>query len=396
MKSVMDNIRKNYIFRFLIGTGFSDAIWLLYLASRGMNLVQIGILEAIFHIANMLCEVPTGYIADRFGRKTSRLLGRAAAFISSIVMISGSNFWHFALGIVFTSLSYNLESGAGDALIYDSMVECGQEDGYMKVRGRQEICYQAARLVSLIGGGLIATYSYVLAYIITAAIHLASFLFSFSFREPDVGRTQGRIKFFGHIVDSFRVVWEHKGIIKYIFYIEGFSLFWTTLFFYFQNFLKSKGYIEFQIGLVLAASVVAGLLASTVAYRIEKRLGERKLILTATPIAILLFSMIAFTNMESLALILLSGMEAILFVVFSDYINRQIPSRQRATILSFESMAFSVMMIAFFPAVGAISEHLGFKTAFTFITGLALVLMTISTILMLKDKRVEKEPEQSG
>ncbi|NLW03362.1 MAG: MFS transporter [Clostridiaceae bacterium] len=396
MKSVMDNIRKNYIFRFLIGTGFSDAIWLLYLASRGMNLVQIGILEAIFHIANMLCEVPTGYIADRFGRKTSRLLGRAAAFISSIVMISGSNFWHFALGIVFTSLSYNLESGAGDALIYDSMVECGQEDGYMKVRGRQEICYQAARLVSLIGGGLIATYSYVLAYIITAAIHLASFLFSFSFREPDVGRTQGRIKFFGHIVDSFRVVWEHKGIIKYIFYIEGFSLFWTTLFFYFQNFLKSKGYIEFQIGLVLAASAVAGLLASTVAYRIEKRLGERKLILTATPIAILLFSMIAFTNMESLALILLSGMEAILFVVFSDYINRQIPSRQRATILSFESMAFSVMMIAFFPAVGAISEHLGFKTAFTFITGLALVLMTISTILMLKDKRVEKEPEQSG
>ena len=214
MKSVMDNIRKNYIFRFLIGTGFSDAIWLLYLASRGMNLVQIGILEAIFHIANMLCEVPTGYIADRFGRKTSRLLGRAAAFISSIVMISGSNFWHFALGIVFTSLSYNLESGAGDALIYDSMVECGQEDGYMKVRGRQEICYQAARLVSLIGGGLIATYSYVLAYIITAAIHLASFLFSFSFREPDVGRTQGRIKFFGHIVDSFRVVWEHKGIIN--------------------------------------------------------------------------------------------------------------------------------------------------------------------------------------
>ena len=396
MKSVMDNIRKNYIFRFLIGTGFSDAIWLLYLASRGMNLVQIGILEAIFHIANMLCEVPTGYIADRFGRNTSRLLGRAAAFISSIVMISGSNFWHFALGIVFTSLSYNLESGAGDALIYDSMVECGQEDGYMKVRGRQEICYQAARLVSLIGGGLIATYSYVLAYIITAAIHLASFLFSFSFREPDVGRTQGRIKFFGHIVDSFRVVWEHKGIIKYIFYIEGFSLFWTTLFFYFQNFLKSKGYIEFQIGLVLAASAVAGLLASTVAYRIEKRLGERKLILTATPIAILLFSMIAFTNMESLALILLSGMEAILFVVFSDYINRQIPSRQRATILSFESMAFSVMMIAFFPAVGAISEHLGFKTAFTFITGLALVLMTISTILMLKDKRVEKEPEQSG
>lgn len=94
--------------------------------------------------------------------------------------------------------------------------------------------------------------------------------------------------------------------------------------------------------------------------------------------------------------ILLSGIEAILFVVFSDYINKQIPSRQRATILSFQSMFFSIMMITFFPAVGAISEYRGFKTAFAVIAVLALMLISISTFLMLRGKGVEKKTEQSG
>jgi MFS family permease len=377
-------------------TVFDEAIWLLYLASRGMSLVQIGILESIFHITSMLCEVPTGYIADRYGRKTSRIMGRGAAFIGCVIMISSHSFAFFAIGIIFSSLSYNLESGAGDALVYDSMIECGQEDKYMKVKGRQEICFQSARLISLIAGGLIATYSYLLAYLLTAAIHLASFLFSFSFKEPEVGRVEVRVSFFRHIRDSLQVVWEHKGVLRYIFYIEGLSLFCTTLYFYFQNFLKSKGYTEFQIGLVLAASAVAGLIASSFAYRIEQKLGERKLILVASPIAILLFGMIALTHMESLALILLSAIDTILFVVFSDYINKQIPSQQRATILSFQSMFFSIMMVAFFPAVGAISQYMGFKTAFAFIAALALILMTLSTVFMLRDKRVEKGSLKGG
>ena len=396
MKTISGNIKKNYIFKFMSSTVFDEAIWLLYLVSRGMSLVQIGILESIFHITSMLCEVPTGYIADRFGRKTSRIMGRGFAFIGCVIMISSHSFAFFALGIIFSALSYNLESGAGDALVYDSMIESGQEDKYMKVKGRQEICFQSARLVSLIGGGLIATYSYLLAYLLTAVIHLASFLFSFSFKEPEVGRVEVRVSFFRLIRDSFQVVWEHKGVLRYIFYIEGLSLFCTTLYFYFQNFLKSKGYTEFQIGLVLAASAVAGLIASSFAYRLEKRLGERKLILVASPIAILLFGMIALTHMEALALILLSAIDTILFVVFSDYINKQIPSQQRATILSFQSMFFSIMMVAFFPAVGAISQYMGFKTAFAFIAALALILMSLSTVFMLRDKGVEKGSLKGG
>ena len=100
--------KENYIFKFMSSTVFDEAIWLLYLASRGMSLVQIGILESIFHITSMLCEVPTGYIADRYGRKTSRDHGAGAAFIGCVIMISSHSFAFFAIGIIFSSLSYNL------------------------------------------------------------------------------------------------------------------------------------------------------------------------------------------------------------------------------------------------------------------------------------------------
>ena len=77
------NIRRNYLFVFLSGTSFSEAIWMLYLTFRGMSLVQIGFIEAVFHVTSLPMEVPTGIIADRFGRKTSRLLGRLAGMLAA-------------------------------------------------------------------------------------------------------------------------------------------------------------------------------------------------------------------------------------------------------------------------------------------------------------------------
>ena len=390
----MGNIKKNYIYSFLSSASFQEAIWMLFLAWRGMSLIQIGLLESIFHVTSLICEVPTGYIADRFGRRTSRILSRVSAFTSCILMLSAHSFTMFAISFVFTALSYNLESGAGDALIYDSLVESGHEGEFMKIKGKQEISYQSARIFSLVAGGLIATFSYTLAYSLTAILHFSSFIFAFSFKEPTISKMEGNVSFFSHMRDSMKAVWANKKVLRYIFYMEGFSLLFTTLYFYFQNYLKSIGYVEYQIGLVLGISAGMSIVSATLAYRIEKRMGERGLILLASPVSIMLFGMIALTRLEPLAMVLISGVEGILYVVFSDYINKRIPSRHRATILSFEAMVFSVMMIVFFPVIGVISERSGFKTAFALIAVIALIITAISTALMLfKDKRLEKTEE---
>ena len=92
MQQLKKNILKNYIFTFIASVGITDAIWMLYLAHRGMSLVQIGLLESLFHMTGMTMEIPTGIIADRFGRKTSRVLGRMMGMLSTALMLSSHSF----------------------------------------------------------------------------------------------------------------------------------------------------------------------------------------------------------------------------------------------------------------------------------------------------------------
>jgi MFS family permease len=387
------NIPKNYLYAFLSNTSLSEAIWMLYLAYRGLTLLQIGLVESVFHVTSLLMEVPTGIIADRFGRRTSRLLSRVMAMIGTLLMIASQSFWGFALAFVFVALGYNLESGAGDALVYDSLVQIGRQDRFMRVKGRQEIAYQAAAIVSLVASGIVATFDYLLAYELALGIHALSFGLALTFVEPDVGRPSAATKRRGlvaHVADSLRALRDHRVILVYVLFIEGFSLFCTTFRFYFQNFLKSRGFIEWQIGAVLAGSAVAGMIGAANAHRVEKLLGERRLVSFSPFLAIAAFAVIAFTRAEIPAFILCFALDGILYVSFSDYINRLIPSERRATLLSFQAMAFSLMMIVFFPAVGAVAARIGFKWAFTTMLAVSIPLLLASRWLLLR--RMPKAP----
>jgi MFS family permease len=360
---------------------------MLFLAHRGMSLVEIGLLESIFHLTGMIMEVPTGFIADRYGRRTSRILGRVIAFIGCLIMVGTHSFSGFAVSFVLQALSYNLESGAGEALIYDSLVQSGKEEEYMKFRGRNEIFFQLAQMLSLLIGGAVATYSYDLAYIITALINLAAIFISFSFEEPQISKTQSGESLFKHMKQSLNAVWDNRGVLPYVFHLEVFSLYYTTLHFYFQNFMKDNGHAEYQIGLILAAASVLGALTALVSYRIEKLLGEKNVIILTGILPGILFTVIAVTRAETVSLIMLSAVEGLMFVVFGDYINKLIPSEYRATLLSFEAMIFSIMMIGFFPVFGYISQNYGFKTAFGLTAIMSVITGCLTAISLFRKNR---------
>lgn len=81
------NIRLDYFFTFINNLNMSSSIWVLYLAYRGMNLLEIGLLEGLFHITSTICEVPSGAIADLWGRKNTLIGGRIYIAISCIIML---------------------------------------------------------------------------------------------------------------------------------------------------------------------------------------------------------------------------------------------------------------------------------------------------------------------
>lgn len=389
------NINRNYIYTLLQNIDLTRGIWMIYLAGKGMSLTQLGLLETVFHITSFLMEVPTGAIADIFGRKASRILGRVMSLLSVVILLAANDFLWFSISFIFTALSYNLESGAGDALLYDSLKEIGEEDRYMKISGNKEVFYQVSGIVSFLAGGYMATRSYSVAFAITIVIGTATLIQSFSFKEPSIGRkaTAGKKDnvFVDQLKESMGVVKSNPRIVSLIVFTEIILTFCTCIFFYLQNFLKGDGYNEAAIGAIYAATYVASALIAPQVHRIEKVIREQGILLLIPFVTVASLWGIALSSYHYIFFIVLMVTEEIVYVAMSDYINKMIPSENRATILSFSSMVFSFFMITVFPVVGMLGDSYSLGFAIKCLGGLGIIFVLINSVMLLTTARRSAE-----
>ena len=379
------NIGIHYFYTFFSNLNLTHGLWMIYLASRGFSLVQLGILEGVFHVTSFLMEVPTGAVADLWGRKASRIAGRLVACISLLVMFLARSFTWQLFGFIITALGYNLESGAGDALVYDSLVMEHREHQYMKVAGRQELVYQSAAILAFLMGGYLAVHSYQAVFLISMGLALCSMVTALFFTEPLIaqeGKTPRTESLLRHIfdsmkrqtVESLKVIQVHPRIAFLIIFEELLFAFITCLFFYLQNYWKDGGRSEWYIGLVFAAGSVAAGLTAFRATAIEKRIGERGVLLLMPLLLLICLWGVALSPWPAVFYVITGCVEGILIAAVSDYLNKLIPSRNRATILSFQSMTFSLFMIMVFPLVGWLGQQFSLQVAFLAMAALGTTL----------------------
>ena len=385
------NILVNYIFTFTRNLNVTHGIWMLYLASKGLSLFEIGLLEGVFHVTSLLMETPTGAVADIFGRKASRITGIFLSIASSVLMIFSGSFWWFALSFVIMALSYNFESGAAEALVYDSLLLEKKEKLYMKIAGRIEVVYQAAGIAALIIGGAVGGIRYEWVYYLAIMLAALSFVAALFFKEPQMSEKKERPRLFTAMkkqyVDSFLAV-KNSGRLMYLILFTSLLCSSVTLtFFYMQLAWKDGGLSVLNIGIYLAASSLAAAAGALLTPRIEKQLGEKLILKTAPFLIAVTIGLMFFTDFALVPFCIMNFVEAVIFVATRDYINKAIPSDKRATLLSFESLMFSLVMILTFPAFGYISDSIGMQYAFVIFAGLMLVLSVINARLKLNNKR---------
>ena len=202
---------------------------------KGLSLFEIGLLEGVFHVTSLIMETPTGAVADILGRKTSRIIGTVLAAVSSFIMIISSGFWGFAAGFVVTALSYNFESGANEALVYDSLLLEGRESIYMKIAGRTEVVFQTTGIAALIIGGAVGGIKYEWAYYLAIMLSGASLVVGLFFREPKLEEQRKKLRFTTALkqqyVNSFKAVKE-SGRLLYLILFTSFLCSSVTLTFF--------------------------------------------------------------------------------------------------------------------------------------------------------------------
>lgn len=150
------NIPVYYLFYGVSGFLIWMPIWVIYLQEfRGMSLTQIGSIEAVFWITVVVAEVPTGAVADRWGRRVSLATGGAMFCVGSVVFAFSSTYVVLLVAYLTIAVAMTMYSGAGHALVYDTLRQLGRAKEYEKHIGRSEAMafgsLLAARVASRLG-----------------------------------------------------------------------------------------------------------------------------------------------------------------------------------------------------------------------------------------------------
>lgn len=356
MKSTFEsNIRKMYAVRLLYNTYFISAILVPFFTDWGrIKFSQILFLNAWFMFWIFLLEIPTGTVADFLGRKVSMMFGFAAGIIGVLVYVSYPHYIIFLVAEVILAVSYTLLSGADEALIYDTLKEINQTTISKKVFSKMESFKLAGILIGAVAGSFIAKtlglrYPMLLQSIPFA---IAGFL-AFSFKEPRASERQPVVSFRAYrkiLSDGVRYFLSNR-ILKILTLdmVIVFAVSWIIIWFY-QALLKNVEVDIAYFGIVHAFMCLAQIFIISNFIRLERWLGAKKrLLFLSAFLTGVLYIMLSFTRsvpLVILGIIFSAGFGLSRGPLFSNYMNKHIPSDKRATVLSTTSMlrTFSIVI----------------------------------------------------
>lgn len=382
-KKYKKNIILDYLHMFFRNVNFTHGIWILFLLSRGSTFIEVGILEMVFHISSLIMEVPTGVIGDLYGRRTSRLLGIISYFIYIGILLITNNMFFLVIAFIICGISYTFESGSGDAMVYDSLKEIGQEKKFMKVNGIKEVIYQTASVLVLFLTGWLLSEKFELNYILTAAMFLIAFFIISLMKETKLPHNTEGLSFKNrmneHFVKTWKVITSSKRLTLLI--IIGALLFApvTSLFIWAQDFFTSNGYSNTWMLYFLAIHSIASAIGGFIASKVEAKFGERKMLIIIPILMAVCFWVTLSVQFGYIGFIVVGFLESIFYVILIDYVNRMIPSETRASVLSFMGMSFSMVMIIIFPIMGIIGQVSSLWYGYLFVA----IIVTIVVILLM-------------
>lgn len=366
-QKLQNNIIADYVFCFFKNFDISSAVWVLYMVYRGLPLWQIGIVEGIFHLTSFLCEVPSGAMADLLGRKRVMILGRILYAVAAIIQLFSTNIWHFIIAFIISAVSYNLNSGSEEALVYDSLKTLGKEEHYIKINGRLNFLIEVSSGIATFVGGVLADYSYTLCYLCVIAVAVLALLPVCLMTEPSIHTSEDSDTV--SLKEHFRICKDilkgNPAILKILIYYPLVMTFYTVLFFYGQEYYSEAGFSRTGISIIMLFAAAASCFGALTSDKLMSLLGEKTKYVSSLFMAIgILLVSVPLLPVSIAGFLLSSYCNSLLYPIQSATLNALIPSEQRATIISIDSMIFSFAMVIFFPLCGLMATVLNLHIAF--------------------------------
>lgn len=379
----MPNVRKLYAIRFFYNLIPAYVIERLFWEERGMTVEMVVYTEMIFAAAIVLLEVPTGMIADRWGRKRMLIVSAVMGCCEFSILLFATEFWHFAVVVLLAAVGSSASSGAEDALLYDSLLSGGKETLFEKIAGRLNAIDIVSTIVAALCGSLLAgRFGFSFNYWLSLLSMLVALALTLSLREPARSgnpddETQP-IPIRAYLSASIRFFRRHPSVRLVVLsgMIAGAAINFVDEFW--QTYLDRIGIPVFYFGLFSAAIFLLRLPGNLLAYRLKARFGYRSLLAGATAaIAAGLVGLAFLKGWAGLAALFLACLASgVLEPLAAGYLQHRIDSSMRATIGSFQSLGENAALTLLGVGFGYFSSRLDIFGGFGFIgfAGLAFLL----------------------
>ncbi|MBT3297450.1 MFS transporter [archaeon] len=382
------NISLMYFLKFFQSLHFFSAVLIpFFIDWGGINFTQIMILQSVFVFSAFAMEVPTGVIADYFGRKHSIALAIFFNIAGILVYASYPNFYIFVIAEFLWAIANALMSGADQAMVYDSLKKYKSEHLSKKIFARFKSFNVAAIMISGPIGSLIATYLGLRATMLFMAFPMIiALIISLFLTEPRTKKSKESkryLQIFSSGVKHFR----NNKILQILSFdmISNFALVFMVIWTY-QLLLEQLGVAIIYFGFVHAAIAGIQVIFLNSVPWMEKLFKSKKNYLLWSAVIPGLAYLVLATNqniyLAVLLLMLITGFGLTRSTLFDSYINKYIESHNRSTVISFISMLKKFTIGVIYPIVGILVD---WSLTFTFI------IIGSSILGMIFISRVEEE-----
>jgi MFS family permease len=374
------------------GISFIAATYVTYLISNGLNLFEVNLVNLTFFTTLFVCEIPTGAFADVFGRKLSFVISCLLFSVGMFLYGLVKSFWGFALAEAIAAVGSTFASGAFQAWLIDRLRHQGYEEPLGGIFAKEQQIRNGMGIIAAIIGAFFADKNMSLPWFVGGCVMALAGGLAIICMKEEAEFMKQKFSFTNGVksmVETIRVSTQYgltnkavrfvliTGAVQF-FAVQAPNMQWQP---FFGQFLPNKT----SYGFLFAGMSIAMMIGSAIAPWFLKKMKNEKMAISLSQIAIgagIFLTVFFHQLIPAISIFLMHEVARGLFMPLKDvYLNDNIPSKERATLISFDSISHHIGGMSGLLISGAVAQYLSLPSAWI-ISGL---ILAFSALLLLRN-----------
>lgn len=340
----------------------------------GMSLADIMVLQAVFGLAVVLFEFPSGYLADRVGYRRSLLVGTALLMAGWLLYTRAESFWSVAVAETILGAASAFMSGADRALLWVSLEGTGRVGQYTRWDGRIRAVCQSAEAMSAAAGGWLYTAGPRWPFWLQVPAAALAFSTAALLREmprPRAADGRSHVERARHVIGF--TLWHHRRLRAAMALSVALGLSTFVVIWLIQPYMQARGIPTAWFGPLWACAHLWLAVVSLASGRVLGTLGVRASLLGCCLLVPLGYAGLSLSHAAwgivfYLCFMTVRGLQG---PILATVMQHDAPPEDRASVLSIATLLFRLSFVVAGPPIGALVDRVGMEPA---LGALAVVL----------------------